>query len=444
MRRFGLYDLDCEKLNGDAGVESEGKKITLRDYLPRQITRLNPDESMAHLDRHSDEIALLHEYLKRNFGIECGDINSFIEVKENGDTTITELILNDEEIIKSIRDRFEGWILDPFIQHTLNQQVAEKCGLVTVTTADKTDQFNDKVRFCELAQAAGVAVPETSLAFNIDDVENYLQAKSASWTGVFKKSRGASGLGMDFGNPEHLLSYYKGMLPDEKNSGVVMQDLINVIASPSSQFETFIDGTYDVHNGLQLLERDPELPSYLPPSIHLGNALIRGMENTKMWEYTKIIAELCIAMEAYGPAGVDYMVDDLMRTTSAEVNHRVTGGYQYIHLFAKLVKQGIINSRSIWVGMNMQKGNEYLLSDIVKVLESDRFNPNVGGVGIIPTNFCYDGKIMGMAVAESHEDAFRVVTEFEGFISGIDNSDRNEEFLNNVTEFQALVTEGLI
>jgi predicted ATP-grasp superfamily ATP-dependent carboligase len=435
MRKLGAWDLNLEQLNGQNGNEG----IDLKDYIPRQISRLDINDAMVTFESHEDPIRLLHDHYRAKLNLFLGDAAKFLYVSENNGDSMAKCLLNDEEALRTISNDFKGYILDPFIQHPIIGSIQDRTGLGNVTSYEITDRFNSNLGFINYMREIGVNVPDTRIIRSEEELKSSLQECKYS-KAVLKKDRGASGLGMMLGKRNDLLSFFRESDEKDKEDGFLLQEMLDLDCSPSVIYETH--SRPEEHRKtltMQLLEENSSSCIDAPPSVHCGNVCIPGLSLTSMDSTIDSIIKLSIQEGAFGPAGADFMITKDYQIYAAEINQRITGTFQYMELYNKLWLNKLINPDNIlWAGMNISRGNASNkdVLDLCKSLDFEGF--------VFPTNLAAEDKVMVLFIGPDYDDLFENVTNFEGVLSGINNESRNSEYKGQVAKLASDIQQGLL
>lgn len=301
----------------------------------------------------------IFEYLHRMGLTNNVDI---IWITNNISIPLTENILQDESILKKLRDKKFKKVINCFIDERV-EELAHTIGAITDINSDISRWANDKAKLKQYLEKNHLPTINGTYTVDSEIIKNYFNKEEEYF---FKSPQGVSGYGF-WSNKKNSLDEILQWIGEDE---IIIEQVIIKESSPSIQF--CIYGEKDVRKACifgftdQILEGGQYYLGNQSPSIYHGNSFIEK----EIIRQSEAIMEYLMNIGYVGFGWIDFIVTPEHTIYATEVNARFTGAtYPAITslLLTKslvtpwkyITKEGETNSIEDYLKISIKSPEEY-------------------------------------------------------------------------------------
>lgn len=407
-----LFNIGVEKFwNGD--------NYTVKDKNEDII--VNHMEEMNFLITRKQDILILRRYPSNIFikqmeflGYEVPEI--LCPQEENEDKSISELVLEDEILIKRLSEIEKREAVVRFVPYgisNMEEQIAEKCGLILAgAPAEMNKKINDKIYSRQIALNLGMPVTEGMVCSNIIEVEEACKQLLGSFEKVIiKMPYGASGKGLY-------------VIDSEKKMKSVLM-ILNRFSKRNSESEWLVEGWYEKKTDINIqvyINAQGEVTTFsikeqlLTQTVYIGTVLPPRLTEDKyeaFMEYGNRIGAYFSEQHFEGILGIDAMVtSEGTLIPIIEINARFTLSTYLSFLYMRYPGRKILAS---YLKLSLQQGVSY--EEFLKAFIEAKISWELGkqeGVIIYASETVNsaltgkNGRLFTIAIANSYEEVVQL------------------------------------
>lgn len=256
-----------------------------------------------------------------------------ISITNNTSIPLTENILQDESILKKLRDKKFKKVINCFIDERV-EELARTIGAITDINSDISRWANDKAKLKQYLERNNLPTISGTYTSESEVIKNYFNKEEEYF---FKSPQGVSGYGF-WSNKKNSLDEILQWIGEDE---IIIEQVIAKESSPSIQF--CIYGEKDARKACifgftdQILEGGQYYLGNQSPSRYHGNAFIEK----EIIRQSEAIMEYLMSIEYVGFGWIDFIVTPEHAIYATEVNARFTGA-TYPAITSLLLTQSLV------------------------------------------------------------------------------------------------------